>query len=212
MRIFSDATLDNFANGTAIVSGAVAIDCVDPVRVWGGQGPIMLDGESYDPIDDRGLAQVSEAALGGIAQGVTLSLSGVDPDVLPLLDAMSLRRAPVKLYRLAFDGSGTVLTDMHVHTRGRVDEVNVDDIPGGTSTISVAVENPARGLGRNGGRRRSDADQRLIKANDGGFRHIAYAGEKTLYWGGQKPANASAALGGAQGIAASVFSAKFASN
>lgn len=46
---------------------------------------------------------------------------------------------------------------------------------------------------------RSDADQRLIKANDGFFKNVAFAGEKTLYWGGRKPATAASAIGGVTG-------------
>jgi hypothetical protein len=65
---------------------------------------------------------------------------------------------------------------------------------GGTATISCNVESAARALGRKGGRVRSDADQRLVKANDGFFKNVAFAAEKTLYWGGKKPANAGAAL------------------
>lgn len=38
-----------------------------------------------------------------------------------------------------------------------------------------------------------------MKANDGFFRNVAYAGEKMLYWGGRKPANAASAVGGGGG-------------
>ena len=61
----------------------------------------------------------------------------------------------------------------------------------------------AKGLGRKGGRMRTDADQRLIDPDDGFFKNVAYAGAKTLYWGGQRPATAGSALGGRTGASVS---------
>jgi len=197
MKLYPDEAIAAFEDGTAIVSGAVAIYCSDPVFVWGGWGPLTIGDDEYIGAGDRGLAQVNQAALGGVAQGVMLSLSGVDPAMIALIDAMDLRGARAVLWRLVFDGPGLNLLAAHVFTRGTVDELPVDDVPGATSTINVAIESPARGLGRKGGRRRTDADQRLIKATDGGFRHVAYAAEKQLYWGGQKPASAGSVFGSA---------------
>jgi hypothetical protein len=66
-----------------------------------------------------------------------------------------------------------------------------DEVIGGAA-IKVAVESAARGLGRSGGRMRSDSDQRLINATDGYFKNTAYAPEKMLYWGGKRPAASAA--------------------
>jgi len=61
------------------------------------------------------------------------------------------------------------------------------------------LETAARGLGRRGARMRSDADQRLLDPADGFFKHISYAAEKNLYWGGKRPARAGSALPGGGG-------------
>jgi len=52
---------------------------------------------------------------------------------------------------------------------------------------------------------RTDADQRLVNATDGGMRHISYAGQKMLYWGGKVPARAGSALGGSSASSVSAF-------
>lgn len=200
MKMFTDAALDALEDGTAIVSGAVKIDCDPPILVWGGYGPLTVDGEMFDGIGDRGLAQVSGGALGGSANAVTLSLSGLEAEVLELLDANEVRGAPVTLWRLIFDGTGTQLLDAQVFTRGRLDHLPVDETIGGTASISAMIETAARGLGRRGGRMRTDADQRLIKTSDGGFKAVSYAGQKTLYWGGKKPATAANAVGSGNGF------------
>jgi hypothetical protein len=142
------------------------------------------------------LAQQTGGVLGGAAQGITLTLSGVDPVALPLLDADEVKSASVVLYRVIFANDAKTLLDFHVFDRGRVDTVETDEEIGGEATIKLAVESAARGLGRSGARMRSDSDQRLINVNDGYFKHTAYAAEKMLYWGGPKPARAGSTLSG----------------
>lgn len=154
---------------------------------------------AYLPLGDRDIGIATGAALGGIAQNLSLTLSGIEPDLLELLDAVSVKGAPVRVITLIFDGSGTQLLDHFVHRRGRVDRVPVRETSGGTATITVEVEGPGRGLGRRTGRMRSDADQRLIDPDDGGMRQVSFAAEKTLYWGGRRPSRAGDAYGGGGG-------------
>jgi hypothetical protein len=188
-----------FASGDPIISEAwqdIPLSVFEPtdpvtpeavVRVWGGYGPIELDGIEYLGIGDRGLAQQTGGALGGIAQGLELTLSRLEPELLGLLDAEEIRGGAVILRRLIFASDGKTLLDYDIWERGRVDTVSTVETIGGVAAIKVAVESAARGLGRTGARMRSDSDQRLINPNDGYFRFCAYAGEKMLYWGGKKP-------------------------
>lgn len=195
MKFFPPDAMAEIEKGGAVTPYAVAIYCDPPVRVWRGYGRIEIGGEMFDGIGDVGLVSATGGALGGAEQSITLELSGVEPHVIAVFDAAALRRAPCIIYSLVFDSSGTQLLHSQIFARGSLDQIPVEDTPAGTSTIRAMVETAARGLGRRGGRMRTDADQRLIKSNDGGFKAIAYAGEKNLYWGGKKPANAGAALG-----------------
>lgn len=120
----------------------------------------------------------------------------VDEQALKLLDAEEVQRAPTTLWRLIFSGDGKRMLDAHVYRRGKLDPVQVRDVIGGEAMLTTSIESAARGLGRKGGRMRTDADQRLIRSTDGFFRNVSYAAEKTLYWGGQKPATVGAAFGG----------------
>lgn len=196
MKSFSDAAMEEIEAGTAIVSGAVEIACDPPIRVWGGFGTLTIEGADYQGLGDHGLAQTSAAAVGGAEQNVTLTLSGIAPEAVELIDADEVRGAAVTIRRLIFKGDGKTFLDSHVFTRGRLDKLTIADTIGGAATIAALVESAARGLGLRGGRMRSDADQRLVKANDGFFKHVSFAAEKTLSWGGKKPATAGAALGG----------------
>lgn len=186
MRDYSDEAIAAMASGQAIAVGALAVYCDPPVFLWGGPYAIDLDGDTYLGVDDRAIGQVSGGSIGGTEQNSTVSLSGIDPEALELLDAAEVSRAPAKLYRLLFDGAGRTLLDARVFRRGRIDDVSIDEQIGGKATVTVSIESAARGLGRSGQRMRSDADQRLIDPLDGFFKHTSYAATKTIYFGGRK--------------------------
>ena len=134
------------------------------------------------------MGQQSTAAIGGSAQNLTLSLSGIEPAALQLLDVSEVKGAAAVVRRLIFDSSGKTLLGAYVYARGRVDELKTSEVVGEAASIQLMIEGAARGLGRRGGRSRSDADQRLVSATDGFYRVVSAAPKKTLYWGGKKPA------------------------
>lgn len=186
--------------GEAIVSGAVKITprnpLLDPVMLWGGHGSITIDGDDYIGIGDRGLAQQTAGALGGVAQGLNLTLSGIEPAALALLDPDEVKGATVVVRRLIFASDCKTLLDAHIFERGRGDTLETSETIGGEAGIVYAVESAARGLGRSGARQRSDSDQRLLNPNDGYFKNTDFAAQKMLFWGGKRPARAGDALGG----------------
>lgn len=201
MKVLAPEALAALERGDAIVSGAVEISCDPPVRVWGGYHELPLDGQTFLPIGDRGLAQVAGGALGDAAQNIALSLSGIESANVALLEAAGIAGAPSVLWRLIFNSAGNTLLDYHVWARGRIDTLLTDEEIGGEAAIRAQMETAAKGLGRRGARMRSDADQRMIDPADGFFKNVSYAGEKTLYFGGRRPARAGTVLpGGAGGI------------
>lgn len=182
--------------GEAIVTGAVDITPVSGtvLRLWGGYGKMTFGGHDYQGLGDRAFAQTTSNAIGGVANGMTLGVSGVEPEALSLLDASEVKGASAVVYRLIFGPDGKTVLDAHVFDRGRGDALTSDETIGATAAISYAIESAARGLGRSLARMRTDPDQRLLNANDGYFKNVTYAGQKQLYWGGTKPASAAASI------------------
>lgn len=195
MKTFSAEATAALASGDVLTSGAVRLGLPEPVRFWGGYGPLVIDGEVFGGIGDRGLVEASGGSLGGTAQGAQLTLSGVDPDVVSQIDLQALRGVSVVLWRLLFNGAGSRLLHPAVFLRGRVDRVSTEETPGGTAAIIVDVEGAARGLGRRSERMRTDADQRLILPEDTGLKRVSYAGGKSIYWGGKPPERAGGIAG-----------------
>ncbi|KQZ31729.1 hypothetical protein [Caulobacter sp. Root1472] len=195
MFVYPEAAQAALDDGTALAVGAVKLALTTgPWCVWGGHGPLILSGDTYVGIGDRGLVSVAGGQLGGAEQGATLSLSGVDPDALALVDTLTVRGAAAVLWELLFNQTGSTLLSARVVQRGQVDRLTVEDQIGGASTVTAAIEGAVRGLSRSSGRMRTDADQRLVVGTDGGFKAVSYAGEITLNWGGKPPQRAASAL------------------
>ncbi|MDB5461384.1 MAG: hypothetical protein JWO72_3125 [Caulobacteraceae bacterium] len=201
MKTYSTAAQAALAAGSVLTVGAVKIATTtpSPFRVWGGHGDLVLDDgagpETYTGIGKAGLVGVTGSQLGGTEDGIELSLSGVDPSTIAIIDASDARSARVTIWRLLFDVSGQTLLDATVFERGRLDKITMDDMPGGVAAIKCQVETAARGLGRRTGRMASDADQRMIVAGDNSLSRVTQAGDLTLAWGGKPPTSVAAALG-----------------
>jgi hypothetical protein len=178
------------------------------IRLWGGYGDADLPSDAgtstFSGIGDRGLIASSTGAIGGTAQNLTLALSGIEPAALEVLNPDEVRDASVVVRRLIFDSAGKTLLGAYVFCRGRLDELKTSEMVGGAAAIQLSVEGAARGLGRRGGRARSDADQRLVSSTDGFYRVVSAAPKKTLYWGGKTPSIGSSLSGG--GVAVSTSS------
>lgn len=198
MKYYSPEAQAALDDGSAVSMGAVRLQLsTGPWRVWGGFGELTIAGETYVGLGNQGLVAVAAGQLGAAEQGAELTLSGVDPEVLALVDTLSVRGAPAVISELIFNQAGTLLA-ADPHMRGRCDRLPREDIVGGPSTIRLSVEGAVRGAGRRSARMRSDADQRLIDGSDGGFSRVSYAGEKQLNWGGKPPQRAASALPTAQ--------------
>ena len=172
-----------------------------------GRSELTWGGLTYVP---GGIVEVSDlpSAIGMTAQRFTITLSashedGLTPDVLRTIEQEDYRDRPVRIYDAYFHPDTGALLDVKGLRRGYVDIIeHIEDDKRGY-TLVANCETRALDYNRTNGRMRSDADQRLIKADDGFFKHVSYAAEKQLYWGGKKPAVAGQALGGvrpAQGM------------
>lgn len=195
MKIYSAEGLAALDSGQSLDIGAIRIGSTPPLCVWGGYGVITIDGDEFHGLADRVLVTVTGGSLGVGAEPSEIKLSRSDPAVEAMLAAPDLWRAPVTIWRLLFDAGGRNLLDAKVHQRGRIDDAEDVDVPGGDTNLVLKVEGAARGLGRSLGRMRSDPDHRLVNALSGAMKHIGAFASKQLFWGGRRPVRAGGALG-----------------
>jgi hypothetical protein len=169
------------------------------VHVWGGYGDLSIGGTTFTGAGEMGTLVPLDFQMGGAENSVDIVLSGVNPDLIALAIDNDARGAAVVIRRLIFNVQGTQLLDASTYFVGTVENMPIDDVPGGKSTITYQCESSARGLNGSGARMASHPDQLTIDATDKAFEYVAVAGEITIYWGGAPPIRAGQANGGQTG-------------
>jgi len=204
MKTLPEEAVEALAGRAPILAGAARFTFDDTYRLWSGFGDIEIDGQTFKGIGANALIVPTGSQTGGSAEGVRLTLSALDPDVAQSIEDESYHQKPVTIWRLIFSPDH-VLLGAAVYLRGRVDTVTIMEQVGGDSAIELDIEGPRRDMSRRGSRLRSNTDQRVLGGSgDAAFKHITYAGRKTLVWG-QKPVNAGQALNAQPGAVALRF-------
>lgn len=149
--------------------------------LWTGVGDLLWNGQTWRGVGDLGkISNISET--GGVqADGMSLSLNGIAPDILA--DSLSEIRVgrPVLVYLGFLDTSGNVVPTPYVLYRGLVDQpktsCGVTD-----ATVSIAVENRLNDMGRNSSLRLDSETQRRKYPNDAGLDFIPQLVESAWAW------------------------------
>lgn len=186
MKTLPQAAVDALAGRAPIIAGAAKLAFGQTYRLWSGYGDLTIDGEVYTGIGARALVTPIGSEAGGGADGLSVTLSGLDPDVAQSIEDESYHQKPVTIWRLVFSPDH-VLLGAGVYMRGRCDVVTISETAGGDAAIELSIEGPRKDMQRRGARIRGDSDQRVLGGSgDAAFKHISVAGRKTLRWG-QKP-------------------------
>jgi hypothetical protein len=196
MKTLSEDALAKLAGRDPIIAGAAKFVFPSGVyRFWSGYGRLNWGEGEFLGTGARALIAPIETSIGGAADGLTIRLSALDPDIAQSIEQEDYHQKPVTIYRLIFADLSTLLA-APVFLRGRVDIIPISETIGADASLGINIEGPRRDMGRAGARIRSDADQRTLGGGaDGGMRHISISGRKVLSWG-QKEAPASEATNG----------------
>jgi hypothetical protein len=157
-------------------------------RFWTGQGILTYSGNDYTGagslIDIQQIDGVSD--LSSVPLLVTLTSvpnSDLSPDVLATIEAETWHQAPVKISRAYIDPDTRTLLSVERFYSGYIDKIDHEDQIGGGAVLKAYSESKSRDHLKTGYRTRSDADQRLINATDGGLMMAATAGVQDIFWG-----------------------------
>ncbi|HWA22333.1 MAG TPA: hypothetical protein VG735_08065 [Caulobacterales bacterium] len=196
MKTLSEDAIARLASGDPVIAGAAQFEFSQTWRFWSGYGPLTINANVFTGIGARALITPIEGQVGGAADGLTLTVSALDPDIAASIEDEDYHQKPVTIWRLIFDANGVNLIYASVWLRGRVDTIEQVETIGGDATLEIAVEGPFLDMSRKGARIASDTDQRVLGgASDGTMKHISVAGQQTLYWG-KRPAAAVTSLNG----------------
>lgn len=145
------------------------------VRVWNGYGSISWDGQTW-----LGLVQPGGECLGTIstisedstmtAQGINISLSGVDPTMLAHALSNIQQGKACRVWVNVFDSSLNVIGSALSYA-GLIDQPTIEE-GAEKCTITVSVESRLSDLQRAPMPRWTDQQQRLRYPTDDGFKFV----------------------------------------
>lgn len=152
-----------------------------PVYLWSGMGSLSWNGQTWIGLGALGGISPLEDAGTVEARGITLTLSGIDPAILPdALAEMQLGLA-VTVY-LALFNEGVVIADPITAWAGRMDQPTVD-VDGQKATLSINCENRLVDMNVAVDRRYTAEDQQLDYPGDLGLNFVNEIQEITFYVG-----------------------------
>lgn len=189
MRSFDSDTLDLLDSGRIVTRALMEFQFgTGTYGFWDGVGTMVYAGLTYVgagsliSIDD--LDYVSDLSSAAITFRLTaVPNSDLTPDVLASIESETYHGRPVILRRAYIHPDTRALVSVERIWRGYLDQVSHSYTIGGEAVLEMSCESRARDNTRRGYRTYSDADQRRIDADDGGFRHAATAAAQTIYWG-----------------------------
>lgn len=134
----------NFKSGIAEVVVHPVIFCEmefpsGTVRIWTGAGAITWDSNTWDGSEDLVSFSPMPEVTDGSSQGVTISVSGVDSDLLSDAINDDFQGSAVRIWLGCLDSSGAVVGDPFQFFGGSMDKGMVRD-DGSSAVIEIQVE------------------------------------------------------------------------
>jgi hypothetical protein len=113
--------------------------------------------------------------------GITLTLSGVPPEMIALALSSGYQGRPATIWLAPLTNSYALLNDPVIIFKGRMDTMPIE--VGNTATIQLTVESKLVDWERPRERRYNHADQISEYPDDLGFEFVAQMTEKEIIWG-----------------------------
>jgi hypothetical protein len=165
----------------------------DPVGFWNDVGTVEHSGRIYH--GSGNVISISTMNLKGdlTIPGLTISLSGIAPEVAALVRGEVIAQAPVEVLLGIFDvAAKAVIAPLIKRFDGFVDDVTIrTPEAGGPSTIELICESSARALTIKRTGTRSQSTQHERNPQDDFYMHTGEQREKPLYFGRKAPTDAA---------------------
>lgn len=160
----------------------VRIDFDSGVMAWNsGYRDIMYDGVTYVAAGHLGSISPTREAPGIKAAGISITLSGVKPEIVSLLLSEPYMNRPVRIYLAVTDEQWAFNADLTtLYFRGRIDTITGSQ--GQTSSFTVAVRSRLADWERQRTLRYTDADQQKLHPGDKGMEFIAQLSQRKIIW------------------------------
>lgn len=184
-RILSSTLQAALVSGKVFPALLVAMEWASgTTRFWGGQNDLSWNGDTYTAAGNLlTISGVSET-VDLRANGLTVTLNGVNSDVLALALEERRQGKPLSVWIGFFDASDSLLDDPYLLFDGRVDVPTLR--PGvEASAVTVSAESRLVDLQRARRSRYTPEDQKARYAGDRGLDFVPRIQGLRLQWGNQ---------------------------
>lgn len=152
-----------------------------PMRLWSGVGDFVWNNLVFTGAGTLiGVSEVSETSEVR-ANGVTLSLSGVPPEVISAALAVEWQGRQARLWVALLNEGGALISEPNQVLAGRMDALTWQE--GQDATVSLTIENRLIDLERAKVQRYTDAEQQRKFPGDRAFEYVDGLVERELTWG-----------------------------
>lgn len=153
-----------------------------PLRLHDGVGDLAWNGETWTGAGEAGAISVIRESTELRANGVSLTVTGVDSQIIAIALDHPYQGRPVKIYLGFFDDAGAIITAPVAVFSGRMDTMTIRD-EGRTATVVVQCESRLIDLERPRERRYTTEDQAIDYAGDLGFEFVESLQDASVVWG-----------------------------
>lgn len=182
-RTLPEALATEFGSTELKPFQAVEIHFSDGIlRFWTGYGEITADGQTWDGAGHvLGISEATEAADLS-AEGMTVTLSGLDDSVLSAILNENYKLRPLSIYVGALDANDEPVSALYQTFNGRIDTINIQEA-GESVTLSINAESRLIDLNRPRTRKLTDAEQQSRYPGDTSLAQVALLADRQLDWG-----------------------------
>lgn len=146
-----------------------------------GYRGISLGGVSYEPIAAVGSISPVKESPGAKASGITITLSGIKPELVSLLQAEPCLNRKVLVHMAVTDEHWAFDYDQIIlYFSGKIDSISGQS--GATASLSIAVRSRLADWERTRNLKYTDADQQKLHPGDKGMEFIAQLSQKKIIW------------------------------
>lgn len=158
----------------------------ETLRLWTGQGILNYNSFNWYGTGQLLAIDTIEETSEIAAKGATITLSGVNADVLALALTEPYQGRQAKIYfgvHISGQQDSASMTEVFA---GYMDQMNIEETDG-VSTVQLTIENKLIDLERPRTARFTSAYQKSIYPNDLGLDFVEDLQTKELYWGRAAP-------------------------
>ena len=149
---------------------------------WSGRGNLNFGGNMYLGVGTLGRISTVTEGVDIRADGVTVGLSGIDPDLYNECMTDIQQGLPAKLYKGVLSDTGVIVGTPYLFWAGFVDQPHFD-IDRDALTITLNLENLMAELQRAPMDRLTSCDQAILYPTDSAFSWVETLNDAPLRWG-----------------------------